>query len=141
MPLPIDVITILSVQSAAWDGLEEIRRTLQARGIEVIQQPPILRRRGAYDSRRRQYRAEVVLDRGRLSAARPVLAVTDADCYAGNLNFFFGMAELAGGVALLSLHRLRTNASLERLRQHIGTEVSHDSDKRRACGTVAVRSG
>lgn len=126
MPLPIDVIAILPVQPAGPDGIEAVRGLLEAQGIRVIEQPPILRPRGAYDAQRHQYRAEVLLERARLIAMRPVLVVTDADCYAGDLNFVFGIAEFAGGLALVSLYRLRERATHARLRQRIATEMLHE---------------
>jgi len=125
-PFPIDVITVLPVQPVNTGDLEEVREVLQATGIRVTLKPPILRPRNAYDTRRRQFRAEVLLERARICAERPILAVTDADCYAGKLNFIFGMAEVGGRVALVSLHRLHATATHDLFRQRLAKEILHE---------------
>ncbi len=126
MPLPLDSVTILPVQPVGTDGVAEIREELQRRGVQVAQRPTVLRPPGAYDARRRQFRAEVLLERARSCPERPILAVTDADCYAGNLNFVFGMAEVGGRVAVVSLHRLRAGSHHDRFRQRTTKEVIHE---------------
>jgi hypothetical protein len=40
----------------------------------------------------------VLLERVELAAERPVIGITDADCYAGTLNFVFGVADLGGNI-------------------------------------------
>jgi len=64
----------------------------------------------AFDSLRRQYRSDKLLDQLAEQApprARYVLGVIDADCYTPGLNFVFGQAEMPGRIALISLARLR----------------------------------
>ncbi|MCD6248124.1 MAG: archaemetzincin family Zn-dependent metalloprotease [Hadesarchaea archaeon] len=65
---------------------------------------------GAYNEKRGQYRADVVLEHlqnsVRASPREKVLAVTDCDLYAPGLNFVFGQAQCPGSFALVSLHRL-----------------------------------
>lgn len=126
MRLPIDVVTILPVEPIGKNGLEELRDVLQGEGIEVILKPPILRPPDAYDARRRQFRAEALLQRARSCAERPIVAVTDADCYAGSLNFVFGIAEVGGRAAAVSLHRLRGASTDERFHQRMAKEVIHE---------------
>ena len=63
----------------------------------------------AYHSRRKQYNSEVILHR--LPRYRPpqgerLLGVTEVDLYVLPLNFVFGQADPASGVALISLCRL-----------------------------------
>jgi len=126
MALPIDTITILPVQPIATRRLEEIRDVLHAQGIRVVhQKSPILRPAGAYDGRRHQFHAEVLLERARHCEERPILAVTDGDCYAGKLNFVFGIAEVGGRVAVVSLRRLRAPTT-ERFRQRAAKEIIHE---------------
>lgn len=62
----------------------------------------------AYDPRRMQYRADVVLERvlHRARGEGKVLALTDVDLYVPRLNFVFGQAQCPGTVALVSLRRL-----------------------------------
>jgi archaemetzincin len=126
MRMPIDMVTILPVEPIGRKGLEELCDVLQAEGIRVVLKPPILRPRDAYDARRRQFRAEALLERARSCTERPILAVTDADCYAGSLNFVFGMAEVGGRAATVSLHRLRDASTGERFHQRIAKEVIHE---------------
>jgi len=64
----------------------------------------------AFDSRRRQYLSNLLLeelDSGSPAPADRVLGVTDADLYAPGLNFVFGQADMGKGVAVISLARLR----------------------------------
>ena len=63
-----------------------------------------------YDSRRRQYLSETILDALRAlpsPAAVRTLGLTEADCYAPGLNFIFGQAALNGRAAFVALPRLR----------------------------------
>ncbi|HSL72436.1 MAG TPA: hypothetical protein VK864_19465, partial [Longimicrobiales bacterium] len=84
-------------------ALEQIANELRSRGVAVNLERPSLRPRDSYDARRRQFNAEALLERVALCAARPVLAVTDGDCYAGKVNFVFGIADVGGGTAVVSL--------------------------------------
>ncbi|MEM3957748.1 MAG: archaemetzincin family Zn-dependent metalloprotease [Thermoproteota archaeon] len=64
----------------------------------------------AYDKARRQYNSTLLLEY--LAVSKPggyskYLGVTEADLYAGKLNFVFGEAILNGEDAIVSLHRLR----------------------------------
>ncbi len=72
---------------------------------EVVRLPPY-----AYDKTRRQYNSTLLLEY--LALINPggyakYLGVTEADLYAGRLNFVFGEAVLNGQYAVVSLHRLR----------------------------------
>lgn len=82
---------------------------------EVLEQPAVLAHEiplpeGGYDSRRKQYQGEAILEVLRQqpqSSAGQVLGLVDADCYAPGLNFIFGQAALGGQVAFVALPRLR----------------------------------
>jgi archaemetzincin len=71
----------------------------------ILEMPPL-----AYSSTRRQYDADVIIDRVfyRITGDHKVLAVLDVDLYtsSSNLNFIFGQAQLGGRVALVSLCRI-----------------------------------
>lgn len=72
---------------------------------EVFRLPPY-----AYDKVRRQYNSTLLLEYLAVSKPRGYsrcLGVTEADLYAGRLNFVFGEAVLNGEDAVISLHRLR----------------------------------
>ncbi len=126
MALPFVALTILPVQPIAVARLDAIGDVLHAKGIrDVHQKAPILRPAGAYDDRRHQFRAEVLLERARQCGERPILAVTDGDCYADNLNFVFGIADVGARVALVSLNRLRGPTSA-RFRERAAKEIIHE---------------
>jgi archaemetzincin len=66
----------------------------------------------AYDQSRKQYRAAAVADEisQRITIDlrdERLLVVTDADLYAPELNFVFGLADAKKGIAVISLARLR----------------------------------
>ncbi|MFZ5993586.1 MAG: archaemetzincin family Zn-dependent metalloprotease [Thermodesulfobacteriota bacterium] len=74
----------------------------------IIKKEPILIPDTAYNPRRRQYSAEMIvqfLERERKSGK--VLAVADFDLYAPSLNFVFGLAGLLTDIAIISISRLR----------------------------------
>ena len=88
-----------------------------------------------YDPNRGQYRAEPVLKLlARRARKRLLLALANVDAYAEDLNFIFGMAGLAEGVAMVLLPRLRPEfyggrsdreVFLSRLRKETLHEVGH----------------
>jgi archaemetzincin len=64
---------------------------------------------GAYDSERKQFRADVLLEEVKkfnVIESTKVLGVTYVDLYYPGLNFVFGVAEKRGGAAVMSLIRL-----------------------------------
>ncbi len=66
----------------------------------------------AYNQQRDQYDANLILDRllHRITGENLVLGVFSVDLYTSscNLNFIFGQAQCPGRVALISLHRLKS---------------------------------
>jgi archaemetzincin len=66
----------------------------------------------AFESKRQQYRSDVILNKIRSLAAKEksldyVLGIVNVDIYVPELNFVFGEAECLGKAALISLWRLR----------------------------------
>lgn len=61
----------------------------------------------AFDPFRHQYRSDVLLDFLEKTRGRNVLAITEKDLYANGLNFVFGQARVKGGIAIVSVCRLR----------------------------------
>ena len=55
---------------------------------------------------RHQFLADKILNYLSARFRGKVLAITDEDLYANELNFIFGQAELPGSVAIVSIHRL-----------------------------------
>lgn len=62
----------------------------------------------AFDSKRGQYRSDLILDYiGRkMVGENKILAVTNVDIFVPHLNFVFGQAQLSGRTALVSICRL-----------------------------------
>jgi archaemetzincin len=124
--LPAREVTLLPIQPIDRTELEEITGALRSRGLEVHVRSPILRPRGSYDARRRQFRAEVLLARVTDCPGRPAVALTDADCYAGALNFVFGIADPHNGTAVVALARLHAGASASTFTARAIKEIFHE---------------
>lgn len=65
---------------------------------------------GAFNRVRRQHSASMLLEKlGRefRSGVDYILGVAEVDLYVPDLNFVFGLADVSGGVAVISLHRLK----------------------------------
>ena len=125
--LPVRELTLLPIQPVAGEAVEHIVAQLRSRGIEVHIKRSILRPVGSYDPRRRQLRADVLLKRVALDSERPVVGLTDADCYAPPLNFVFGVASLRGNSAVVSLARLRTRADEGTFMARAVKEIFHEA--------------
>jgi archaemetzincin len=80
----------------------------------------------AFNSRRRQYRADDFLTIARNQPADRVLVLTNCDLYADNLNFVFGLAESFGRCAVISFFRLRIGADEEKFRGRAVKEAIHE---------------
>jgi archaemetzincin len=81
----------------------------------------------AYDPERAQYHASGVLDTIR-GLGDLTQGVTERDLFVPGLNFVFGVAELYGNVALISLYRLKTSDARmyqERIIKEAMHEVGH----------------
>lgn len=63
----------------------------------------------AFDAQRRQYRAETILHQLVYGGERDavILGIVDVDLYVPGLNFVFGLSQLLGRGALVSIHRLK----------------------------------
>jgi len=104
-------INILPIGRIDQDILERISegvtKTFPCR-IRIMKE--ILLPEDAYDPQRRQHISSKILGKIRslkTGEGELVLGVTDVDIYAPKLNFVFGEADTAAGVALISLVRLR----------------------------------
>ena len=85
----------------------------RALGCDVTTLPPAPTPTFAFDARRRQYSSSAILtwwaERRPAPSAR-LLAVTGMDLFIPMLTFLFGHAQLDGGLAVISLARLRPEA-------------------------------
>lgn len=110
-------LAILPFEGTDSQDLQTLIRDLAELGMAAELLSPVALPADAYDARRGQWRAEVLLERVREHRGKRVLGVTDRDLYAGDLNFVFGMAQMPGRAAVISLHRLHApNRRLFRLR-------------------------
>jgi archaemetzincin len=90
---------------------------LQDRLVDVLSRPVTAGKAiplpgNGYDERRGQVRGEAILRALRTlsyPAAERVLGLTEADCYARELNHIFGQASLNGRQAFVALPRLRSS--------------------------------
>jgi archaemetzincin len=100
----------------------------QAFDVEVRAAPPLPMPAGAFDRSRGQYLSTAFLDllaRARDRGWERLLGVTGADLYVPQLNFVFGEADPRRGVAVFSVHRLRTrDAAL--FARRTATEAVHE---------------
>lgn len=124
--LPVRALALLPIQPIDTVALGQITAALRSRDVKVELKPAVLRPRHSYDLRRHQFRAERLLEHVALAAERPVLGLTDGDCYAAKLNFVFGMAEVGGGTAVVSLFRLRAGATAGTFMTRAMKEIFHE---------------
>lgn len=103
------MIHLLPVGQVAVTLLEKLRRPLEAvfgEEVEIGHRWELLE--AAYAPERHQYLSPFLLDSlPSPEASQKVLAVVDVDLYTPGLNFVFGQADTARGVALISLGRLK----------------------------------
>ncbi len=106
--LHINLVPCGSVPPAVLAYLKEgLKKELKAEVVQIEKEVPVPS--GAYDPRRRQYRAEAFLPV--LTPFRPgnhglVLGITGVDLFVPQLNFVFGLADSRQKGAVISLARL-----------------------------------
>jgi archaemetzincin len=121
----VELILVPTVGTSR-EQIEALRHDLSARGFKVEIAAGIPFPAAAYDRRRDQYRAEILLRVARRADADRTLVVTSEDLYAGDLNFVFGIAHAPGPGAVISLHRLRYGADAALLRARALKEAVHE---------------
>jgi archaemetzincin len=119
-------LTIAPFVETDLQALADLIRDLSVLGLEIVQQEALPVPAEAYDSGRDQYIADVLLTAVSQLADQHVIGVTDLDLYSGDLNFVFGLAQLPGKAAVISLHRLRYGADRDTFRRRAVTEVMHE---------------
>jgi len=91
--------------------LDELEEKLnQTFGCPVEIMPQAIKLEQAYDSKREQYLASKLLaglKKTGVAKGKKALGIVDVDLYAPGLYFIFGQADIASGVAIISLCRLR----------------------------------
>jgi len=125
-PNPPTSLTLLPCGVVDRAELNALARDLSANEMDVrmAKQRPVPQE--AFDSRRRQHRADDFLKIARNEPGDRVLVVTNYDLYADNLNFVFGLADAPGRCAVISLFRLRMGADEETFRRRAVKEAVHE---------------
>ena len=103
-------ITLLPVGNPDRRALDDLARDLGGMGFDVELSGRRALPQGAFDARRGQFHADALLGLALSVRAERVLAVTDVDLYAGDLNFVFGIAQPSGEACVISLFRLYLDA-------------------------------
>src|SRR5208337_2247395 len=109
-------ITLLPVGNPDRRALDDLVRDLSGMGFDVELAGRRALPQGAFDARCGQFHADALLGLAFSVRAERVLAVTDVDLYARNLNFVFGVAQPSGEACVISLFRLNLDADKERFR-------------------------
>lgn len=126
LQFPPSTLALIPIHPVDAEELDQISTQLRARDVTVRIKRSISAPRGCFDARRGQLKADMLLKRVAVATERPVLGVTDADCYADQLNFVFGIADLGAGTAMVSLARLRTGASTSTFIARAIKEIFHE---------------
>lgn len=108
------------------EDLEFLLRTLSERGMNVSIATERKVPAAAFNAVRRQYRGDLFLEAPREQAFDRVLAVTNYDLYANNLNFIFGLADAREKSVVISLFRLRMGADAETFHSRAVKEAVHE---------------
>ena len=103
-------LTIAPFEETDPQALADLIHDLSVLGLEIAQNEALPVPAEAYDSGRDQYIADVLLTAVQQLSGQHIIGVTDLDLYSGDLNFVFGLAQLPGKAAVISLHRLRSGA-------------------------------
>jgi archaemetzincin len=125
-------ILLLPVGHPEKHDVDNLASDLSATGLVCTVSRAVPLPRDAYDWRRSQYLANALFGLAARTAHAladrhtKVLAVTEADLYAGDLNFVFGIAESRGRAAVISLCRLGLGADPPLRRERALKEAVHE---------------
>ena len=119
-------IALLPVGNPDRRALDDLARDLSGMGFVVELAGRRALPQGAFDAKRRQFHADALLGLALSVRAERVLAVTDVDLYAGDLNFVFGVAQPSGEACVISLFRLYLDADKEHFRGRALKEAMHE---------------
>ncbi len=119
-------IALLPVGAPDRRALDDLARDLSGMGFDVELAGRRALPHGAFDAKRGQFHAHALLGLALSVRAERVLAVTDVDLYAGNLNFVFGVAQPSGAACVVSFFRLYLDADEARFRGRALKEAMHE---------------
>lgn len=130
-------VQILPFEGTPQRDLEALIEDLALLGIQATLLPQASIVAPGYNRQRRQYNAEILLDRVRLAPGHCILGVTSRDLYVEGLNFVFGLADSPGKAAVISLSRLRGDGDDTLFRQRAVKEAVHELGHTRGLGHCA----
>jgi archaemetzincin len=130
-------VQILPFEGTPQRDFEALIEELTSLGIQATVLPKASIVAPSYNQQRRQYNAEILLDRVRLAPGHSVLGVTSRDLYVEGLNFVFGLADSPGKAALISLHRLHAGTDNATFRARMVKEALHELGHTRGLGHCA----
>jgi archaemetzincin len=119
-------ITLLPAGNPDRRALHDLVRDLIGMGFDVDLAARRGLPQGAFDAKRGQFHADALLGLALSVRAERVLAITDVDLYAGDLNFVFGIAQPSGEACVVSLFRLYVGADEQRFRGRALKEAMHE---------------
>jgi len=119
-------ITLLPLGTPDRRALDWLAQDLKGMGVDVEVASQRALPREAFNALRGQFHAGAILGLAHSENGERVLAVTDGDLYADDLNFVFGIAQPHGQACVISLFRLRLGASEQRFRSRALKEAMHE---------------
>ena len=119
-------LTLIPFEDVSQQDLSHLVNDLERTGFAIEIGKTLTMPANAYHATRRQYHADKLLALVHRQPGQRLLGITEQDLYAGNLNFVFGIAEMAGRAALISLHRLREAANQMTYRERTLKEAIHE---------------
>jgi archaemetzincin len=134
---PSAAVQVLPFEGTPQRDLEALIEELGLLGIQATILPKASIVAPSYNPQRRQYNAEILLDRVRLAPGRCIVGVTNRDLYVEGLNFVFGLADSPGKAAVISLHRLSAGSDETRFRARVVKEAVHELGHTRGLGHCA----
>ena len=119
-------LTLVPFGPVGQEDLKHLASVLSGKGmyVTIAKERPVPA--AAFNSRRQQYRGDDFLKIARSEPGDRVLAVTNCDLYADNLNFVFGLADSLGKCAVISFVRLRIGADEAKFRRRAVKEAVHE---------------
>lgn len=119
-------VLILPFEGTSRGDLEALTEELALLGRQARILPKASIVAPSYNAHRRQYNAEILLDRVRLAPGHRILGVTSRDLYVEGLNFVFGLVDRAGKAAVISLHRPAAGTDDTTFRARAVKEAVHE---------------
>lgn len=125
-------LTLVPFGKVDVDMLEHVKKGMRLRFKIPVQIGNELRApEGSFNSFRRQYEANLILNDMEKNFDDKVLAITNNDIYAAGLNFIFGLAKTKSKAAIVSTYRLNPQMynsppNIDLLKERLLKECIHE---------------